>query len=120
MTEEGKVKINIEKFVLFHKMRIELLKKLVKEKKYGRLIFQISFLGFESLSKFLYQDENNPKNRFIELLSKVNIGKNEAERMWQFWRCPLTHEGCMNGIWTALEAWNEEDIGFISFLRQIP
>jgi len=107
------IRINIQRFILYHKRRIPLLKKLVKEKKYGRLIYQISFLGFESLSKILYLEDNSPRNRFIRFLS-IAIGKDDSTQLWHFWRNPLIHGGFVT-VWSALEAWDEEDIGFISF-----
>ena len=83
--------IIIKKFVLFHKRRISLLRELVKEKIHERLIFQISFLGFESLARVLYPEKKSGE-RFVELLSKA-IGEKEATHLYKFWRCPLTHEG---------------------------
>ena len=111
---EEQPRINIEKFVLFHRKRIELLKKLLEEKTHGRLIYQIAFLGIESLAKLLYPEERDPGKRFIELFSK-EIGKNRATHLYKFWRCPLTHEGFITSPWTTLEAWEDEDIGFIDF-----
>jgi hypothetical protein len=65
--------IDIEKFVLFHKSRVSLSKEFAKNKSHGRLIFQIAFLGFESLAKLLYPNMESGK-RFIELLSLPNGG----------------------------------------------
>ena len=104
-----KVLVDIEKFVLFHKNRISLLKDFASKKSYGRLIFQISFLGFESLAKLLFLNETSPKARFISLLSIPNngISKNEAAKLWICWRCSLIHQG--------LETWNEYGISFLSY-----
>jgi len=110
---EEKLTINIEKFVLFHRRRISLLKNLLEEKAHGRLIYQISFLGIESLARLLYPKEKS-KNRFIKLLSKA-VNKNEATELYNFWRCPLTHEGFITDLWTTLEAWGDEDMEFIDF-----
>ena len=107
-------KINIKKFILFHKRRINLLRKLLKEKIHGRLIYQISFLGIESLAKLLYPKEKSSEKRFLELLS-TTIGKTDAIQMYKFWRCPLTHEGYITDLWTTLEAWGDEDLAFIDF-----
>jgi len=108
-----KVILNIEKFVLFHKERISLLKRFLKDKIQGRLVFQISFLGFESLAKWLYPEERDSKERFILLLSK-DIGNGEATKIYD-WRCSLIHEGLISNSWTTLEAWSENDISFLSF-----
>jgi len=106
--------INIEKFILFHRKRISLLKEFEKNKIHGRLIFQISFLGFESLAKIIYPEEDCSKKRFIDLLSKT-ITESKATKLYSSWRCPLVHEGFIAIPWTTLEAWCENDIEFISF-----
>ena len=114
---EEKPKIDIRKFILFHNRRISILQKLLKEEKDMRLIFQISFLGIESLAKLRYSEypgKKNSKKRFIELLSTA-ISRGESEKIYEFWRCPLTHEGFIAELWTSLESWAENDIGFIDF-----
>lgn len=108
-----KIRIDIGRFLIFHKRRIRLLKKLAKEKIYGRLIFQISFLGFESLAKVLYPKKKSG-NRFIELLSKA-IGEKKATYLYKTWRNSLVHQGFITEPWTTLESWDDEDIGFILF-----
>ena len=116
MTEE-KITIDIKKFVTFHKKRIVLLKKFLQEKIQGRLIYQISFLGFESLARILYQEEKDPKKRFIQLLSIKNrgISEKEAENLYKYWRCSLIHNGFIKSLWTTLESWNEDDESFLIF-----
>jgi len=111
-----KVIIDIEKFVSFHKNRVSLLKEFVKDKKHGRLIFQISFLGFESLAKVLYPNMRS-KNRCIELLSLPNMGirKDEATKLYEDWRCSLVHQGFISEPWNTLENWEEYDIAFLSY-----
>jgi hypothetical protein len=111
-----RVIVNIEKFVLFHKKRVSLLKEFAKSKSHGRLIFQISFLGFESLAKVLYPKESS-KKRFISLLSLPNAGvrKEEAEKLYNDWRCALIHQGFIANPWTTLEMWGEDDIVFLSY-----
>lgn len=109
-----KVILDIEKFVLFHKGRISLLKGFEKNKIHGRLIFQISFLGVESLASVLYLEERDSKKRFIELLSKA-IRKDEATQLYESWRCALTHEGFIKNPWTTLEGWDEDDVSFLSY-----
>ena len=105
---------DIEKFISFHRKRIILLKKLMKEQMPDeKLIFQISFLGIESLAKLLYMDENSSEKRFVKLLSKT-IKEDEAIHLYRFWRCPLIHEGFIVNPWTTLEAWDDKR-GFISF-----
>ena len=110
-----KVIVDIEKFVLFHKNRVSLLKEFAKNKSHGKLIFQISFLGFESLAKLLYLKENySSKKRFIELLS-IPIGEKEATHLYKHWRTSLIHQGFIATPWTLLEAWSEDDIAFLSY-----
>jgi len=115
--EEKRVKVDIEKFVRFHKDRITLLKEFRDKKIHGRLIFQISFLGFESLAKLLYLKEPNSKNRFISLLSISHVGieKYKAEELYNFWRNSLIHQGFISYPWTILEGWDEDDTSFLSF-----
>ncbi len=117
MNGEEKVIINIEKFVLFHKDRIYLLKEFAKNKTHGRLIFQISFLGFESLAKLLYPEESDSGKRFISLLSVPNmgVGKEKATELYSFWRNSLIHQGFIATPWTTLETWGEYDISFLSY-----
>ena len=112
-----KVLVNIEKFILFHKSRVSLIKEFANKKSHGRLIFQISFLGFESLAKLLFLDETSPKARFISLLSIPNNGitKDEAARLYKEWRCSLIHEGFVVIPWNTLENWNEYDISFLTY-----
>lgn len=114
MGKEEKIRLDVEKFVLFHKGRISLLKEFVKNKLHGRLVYQISFLGVESLAGLLYSKEKNSKKRFISLLSK-DIGENEATKLYNLWRCPLTHEGFITNPFTTLEGWNEDDVQFLSY-----
>ena len=113
---EEKVIINIEKFVQFHKSRIVLLNDLLNNKAHGRLIFQIAFLGFESLAKLLYPKESDSGNRFISLLSVPNRGIDKKTAMELYiWRNALIHEGFIASPWTTLEAWNEDDVSFLSY-----
>jgi len=106
--------IDIEKFVLFHRKRISLLKKLSEEKTHGRLIFQISFLGFESLARVMYSEEKSSEKRFINLLSET-LKKDEATILYKKWRCPLIHEGFISPFYTTLETWEDEDMKFLFF-----
>lgn len=106
------MKVNKKKFILFHKKRVSLLKRLSDEGNWGRLIYQIFFLGVESLAKIMYP-KNDIGERFILFLSK-RIGKKDAEEMWYFWRNPLTHRGFLEH-WTPLETWGEDDIDFIIY-----
>ncbi len=112
-----KVILDIEKFILFHKNRISLLKEFAKNKSHGRLIFQICFLGFESLARILYLEEKWSRKRFISLLSLPNLGvtKEEAEILYEYWRCSLTHQGFIDAPWNTLEMWGEYDIIFLSY-----
>lgn len=114
-----KVIVDVEKFVLFHKNRVSLLKEFAKSKSHGRLIFQISFLGFESLARILYPKEESSKKRFISLLSLPNlgVGKEKAENLYTDWRCSLTHQGFIATPWNTLEMWGEYDIVFLSYLE---
>jgi hypothetical protein len=111
------VLVNIDKFILFHKSRVSLLKELVNKKSHGRLIFQISFLGFESLAKLLFLDETSSKTRFISLLSIPNNGltKDEATRLYEEWRCSLIHQGFIVTPWNTLENWDEYDTSFLTY-----
>ncbi|MDO8556169.1 MAG: hypothetical protein Q7R96_03280 [Nanoarchaeota archaeon] len=106
-----RVDVNIEKFIAFHKDRITLLNEFEKQKRHGKLIFQICFLGFESLARVLYPKEESSGKRFKNILSKI-IDKKEAERLYDYWRNPLIHEGFISNPWTALE--NEDD-AFLSY-----
>ena len=108
--------VDIEKFVSFHKKRIVLLKEFVEKKIHGRLIFQVSFLGFESLARLLYPRLKSGE-RFISLLSipNVGVGKEGATKLYDFWRNPLIHEGFIAYPWTTLEGWDEDDDAFLSF-----
>jgi len=114
MKEEKEITIDIEKFVLFHRKRISLLKGFVENKIHGRLVFQISFLGFESLARVIYSEEGSSEKRFIDLLSET-LNRDEATNLYKKWRCPLIHEGFVSPLWTTLEVWEDEDMGFISF-----
>ncbi len=113
---EEKIAVDIEKFILFHKDRISLLKELVKEKRHGRLIFQISFLGFESLAYLLFPNLKS-KERFIKLLSTPNRGINEKEatELYEFWRNPLVHQGFIAFPYTCLENWGDDDTTFLKY-----
>lgn len=112
---ENKIIIDLEKFVLFHKKRVSLLNEFVKKKEHGRLIFQISFLGFESLAKLMYPKETSSKRRFIELLSLIQIRKEEAKELHDDWRNSLIHQGFIAYPWTTLEGWDEDDESFLIF-----
>lgn len=111
--KDSKIKaiVNIKNFLLFHKKRVRLLKKLLKENNDDRLIFQVSILGLESLARVLYPKEN-AKSRFIKLLSK-EMERKEAIRLYEFCRNPLVHEGFLSPF-SFLELWDERNIGFIS------
>ena len=111
------IKVIVEKFISFHKGRVSLLKGFAEKKVHGRLIYQVSFLGFESLAKLLYQDESNSGKRFVSLLSlpKIGIGKEEVEKLYSFWRNSLIHQGFIAAPWTTLEGWDEEDTSFLIF-----
>jgi hypothetical protein len=113
MKEE--VIVHIGKFVSFHNNRISLLKEFASKKSHGRLIFQISFLGFESLAKLLFP-ENDSAKRFISLLTIPNIGidRKKADELYK-WRCSLFHQGFIYDPWTTLEGWSEYDIAFLSY-----
>ncbi|MCR4327667.1 MAG: hypothetical protein NUV46_03745 [Nanoarchaeota archaeon] len=115
--KKEKVKIDLKKFIAFHNKRLELLNDFLLIKKHGRLIFQISFLGFESLAKLLFQDENNSGKRFISLLSLPNVGvpTKNAEDLYNFWRNSLIHQGFITYPWTTLESWEENDDSFLIF-----
>ncbi|MAG02324.1 hypothetical protein CMI42_03225 [Candidatus Pacearchaeota archaeon] len=109
-----KLKVSIAKFLTFHKNRVSLLKELLQKKVHGRLIFQVSFLGFESLGKVLYPKEENSKKRFLDALKVINV--DDAIILHKYWRNPLTHEGFVSGIWTSLETWGDDDLSFASFI----
>ena len=115
--KEKRVKANIEKFIHFHKGRITLLKEFRDKRIHGRLIFQISFLGFESLAKLLYLNESSSKTRFISLLSVSNVGirKKEATDLYDRWRNSLIHQGFIITPWTTIESWDEDDMSFLTF-----
>lgn len=117
MKKEEKITIDIEKFVFFHKGRISLLKEFLQKKTHGRLIFQISFLGIESLARLLYQEDKSPRSRFVKLLSLKNRGieEKEAKKLYDYWRNSLIHNGFIKYPWTTLEGWNEDDMTFLSF-----
>jgi len=112
--ENSNPEINIERFVLFHRERISLLKDFEKVKKHGKLIYQIFFLGVESLANVLYREDNDSKKRFIKLLS-IPLEEYEATKLYEVWRCALVHEGFISNQFTMFEVWGEEDIPFISF-----
>ena len=117
--KDEKVIMDIEKFVLFHKNRVSLLKEFAKSRSHGRLIFQICFLGFESLARILFLNERFSKVRFISLLSTMNSGitKDEATKLYEDWRCSLIHQGFIPEPWTTLENWGEYDIAFLSYTK---
>ncbi|MGV8168953.1 MAG: hypothetical protein ACP5N3_02760 [Candidatus Nanoarchaeia archaeon] len=108
-----RVIVDIEKFVLFHNDRISLLKEFAEKKSNGRLIYQISFLGFESLAKILFPEEKSSAKRFKSLLAISFIGI-EAEQLYD-WRCSLFHQGFIHDTWTTLEGWSEYDVAFLSY-----
>ncbi len=113
---EERAIINIEKFVQFHKSRVVLLNGFLKMKAHGRLIFQVAFLGFESLAKLLYPKESDSGKRFISLLSVPNMGIDKEKAMELYiWRNALIHEGFIAYPWTTLEAWSEDDVSFLSY-----
>jgi len=111
--KDSKIKaiVEVKNFLLFHKKRIRLLKKLLKENNDGRLIFQVSVLGLESLARVLYPNEDS-KTRFIRFLSK-EMKKNDAIRFYLFCRNPLVHEGFLTPF-SSLELWDEGNVGFIT------
>ena len=112
-----KILADIDKFILFHKNRISLLKDFASKKSHDRLIFQISFLGFESLAKLLFLNETSSKARFISLLYIPNHGitRDEATKLYEDWRCSLIHQGFVAEPWNTLENWSEYDITFLSY-----
>ena len=114
--KKERVFVNTDKFVLFHSNRISLLNDFAKNKIHGRLIFQISFLGFESLAKLLYPKENDSGKRFISLLSVPNVGidTKTADQLY-IWRNCLVHQGFIDIPWSTLENWSEYDIQFLSY-----
>ncbi len=114
--EEDKIKLNIEKFILFHRDRVALLEGFLRDNVHHKLTIQICFLGFESLAKLLYPKMRSGE-RFIELLSIPNMGvrKEEASKLYEDWRCSLIHEGFIASPWTCLEDWGDGDIRFLSF-----
>lgn len=116
MSEKEKIYVDIPKFISFHRKRIEMLKEFLGKGKHGRLIIQVSFLGFESLAKLLFQEEQFPGPRFKSLISTPNIrvDPNEIERLW-FWRNDLIHQGFISDTYTFLEAWDDEDDRFLIF-----
>ncbi len=111
------VNLNIKKYISFHERRILLLKEFLDKKVHEKLIFQISFLGLESLARVLYQDEKNPRKRFENLVSREgqNITPNESNALYKFWRCSLVHNGFIKFPWTSLEAWGDDDESFLIF-----
>lgn len=115
MTKE-KIHVNIPKFISFHRKRIEMLKEFLDKGRHGRLIIQVSFLGFESLARLLFPDERSSETRFKSLISTPNIGvdPNEIERLY-FWRNNLIHQGFISDTYTFLEAWDDEDDKFLIF-----
>jgi len=115
--EKEEIKVNIEKFVLFHKERVSLLREFVKEDVHGKLIFQVSFLGFESLAKLLYLDERDSTKRFIKLLS-IEIGEKDAT-LYASWRHALIHQGFIEDPWTTLENWEKEETRFLSYSKNV-
>ncbi len=111
MTE--RIKLDIKKFIEFHRGRIKLLKKFDDEKIPKKIIYQLSLLGIESLAKIRYYNDNLRSSiRFKSLLS-TKIGGEEAERYYKLWRCPLIHVGYVVE-WNTLE-WDDNDISFIEF-----
>src|SRR3989344_2712831 len=117
MSPKEKVIVNIDKFVQFHKDRINLLNEFVKNKSHGRLIYQVCFLGFESLAKIIYLKVDDEKRRFIDILSLPNMGItiNEAKKLWDDWRNSLIHQGFVAHPWNTLEMWEEYDICFLEY-----
>ncbi|MDO8467542.1 MAG: hypothetical protein Q7S56_01165 [Nanoarchaeota archaeon] len=113
--EKIEVKIDIKKFIIFHKRRVNLLKRLTKESVDGKLIFQISFIGIESLAKVIHSDIRDPGERFNLLLSKTLNNKDRVVSQLYPWRNSLTHQSFILDPWTTLEAWSDEEINFVSF-----
>jgi len=115
MTKE-KIYVNIPKFISFHRKRIAMLEELSDKEKQWRLIIQISFLGFESLARLLFQDEPFPGPRFKSLISTPHIGvdSNEIEKLW-FWRNDLIHQGFISDTYTSFEGWDDDDDNFLIF-----
>ena len=109
------IKINVEKFVHFHKKRISLLKEFVEKKTHGRIIYQICFLGFESLASLLYQEERDSQKRFILALSNILKLKGRDLEELCIWRNSLIHEGFVALPYNTLEGWSEYDISFLSY-----
>ncbi len=76
--EKEKIKLNIQKFVLFHKDRVKLLEGFIKNNIHHKLAVQISFLGIESLAKLLYPKMKSGE-RFIEILSKYQSARSKLK-----------------------------------------
>ena len=104
----------LRKFVKFHKDRVKLLKGFAEKKIHGRLIYQVCFLGFESLAKVLYKDERSSKKRFIKLVS-IADGEKKATHLYDIWRNALFHQGFIGIPWNTLENWEEYDVSFIRY-----
>lgn len=78
-----KVEVDIEKFVSFHKRRVSLVQAFVEKKTHGRLIYQICFLGFESLARVLFPNENDSTKRFKDFLQKfITFTKKDIEGLY--------------------------------------
>lgn len=109
--------VNIKRFLLFHKKRIAILKKLSKNVNDDRLIYQVSILGLESLARVLYPNEKkvngfrDTKSGFIKILSKV-MKRKEAIRFYDFCRNQIIHEGFLTPF-SILELWGDGNIGFL-------
>lgn len=115
MTKE-KIYVDIPKFISFHRKRIAMLEELSNKGEQGRLIIQVSFLGFESLARLLFPDERSSEVRFNSLIKtpNINLDSNEIERFW-FWRNNLIHQGFISDHYTFLEAWDDDDDKFLIF-----
>lgn len=105
-----KVIVDLKNFLKFHRRRIRITKKLLKEGGDGRLVSQISILGLESLARVIYPNETS-KTRFVRLLSK-EMRRKDAIRFYSFLRCPLVHEGFL-APHSMLECWEDENIAFL-------
>jgi hypothetical protein len=110
------VKVNVENFILFHKERVSLLNEFIEKKIHRRLIYQVSFLGFESLARVFFPNESVSEKRFKNLLNKFLNGlmKKDIDELYH-WRCSLIHEGFIALPYNTLEGWGESDRVFLSY-----
>ncbi len=106
------ITFDIKKFILFHKKRIELLRELVDKGIHDKLIYQISYLGIESLAKVKYRNEKSPGKRFKDLIS-LTMRKDDAQDIYN-WRNSLFHQGYISYIYTMVEGWDDNSFVKIS------